>query len=142
MAFFTQRSVPKKIYESLQEENVTLLQQNRLLEESISQNEESNKFDFRELQSTNLRENIVDIQSNLRESINSSKKNLETTEELLNSLKHIGDKTSSISSVLENLHELSDTSYSTVQGLSERTADITTILSLIKDISDQTNLLA
>ena len=153
MAFFTQRSVPKKIHESLQEENVTLLQQNRLLEErindlefqlteSISQNEESNKFDFRELQSTNLRENIVDIQSNLSESINSSKKNLETTEELLNSLKHIGEKTSSISSVLANLHELSDTSYSTVQGLSERTTDITTILSLIKDISDQTNLLA
>ncbi|PHQ55518.1 MAG: chemotaxis protein [Sulfurimonas sp.] len=153
MVFFTQRSVSKKIHESLQEENATLLQQNRLLEErvndlefqltqSISQNEESNKFDFSELQSTNLRENIVDIQSNLSESINSSKKNLETTEELLNSLKHIGEKTSSISSVLENLHELSDTSYSTVQGLSERTTDITTILSLIKDISDQTNLLA
>ena len=145
--------MPKKIHESLQEENTTLLQKNRLLEEkvndlefqltqSLSQNDESNKLDFSELQSTNLRENIVDIQSNLSESINSSKKNLETTEELLNSLNHIGEKTSSISSVLENLHELSDTSYSTVQGLSERTTDITTILSLIKDISDQTNPLA
>ncbi|MBL1243311.1 MAG: CZB domain-containing protein [Sulfurimonas sp.] len=153
IAFFTKRSVPKKIHESLQEENTTLLQKNRLLEEkvndlefqltqSLSQNDESNKLDFSELQSTNLRENIVDIQSNLSESINSSKKNLETTEELLNSLNHIGEKTSSISSVLENLHELSDTSYSTVQGLSERTTDITTILSLIKDISDQTNPLA
>jgi len=153
MGFFGTSKASKKLHDNLKEENTKLLEQNKLLEDrvndlefqlmqSLSQNEESTKLDFSELQSTHLRENIVDIQTNLSESIDSSKKNLKSTEQLLNSLNHIGQKTGDISNVLENLHELSDSSYSTVQGLSERTTDIATILSLIKDISDQTNLLA
>jgi uncharacterized phage infection (PIP) family protein YhgE len=54
----------------------------------------------------------------------------------------LGKKTNKIVTILGSLNELSENSVNTVHGLSSRTNDITSILALIKDISDQTNLLA
>ncbi|MDA3908169.1 MAG: methyl-accepting chemotaxis protein, partial [Sulfurimonas sp.] len=61
---------------------------------------------------------------------------------LVESISDISKKTNNVVATLDGLNELSNTSMHTVHGLAERTNEITTILALIKDISDQTNLLA
>lgn len=93
-------------------------------------------------QNEHLRANIIDIQSNMAESVNASKSSLSKTDELVNSIERIGHHISDTVTNLDDLNELSASSMSTVSGLAERTNDIVSILSLIKDISDQTNLLA
>jgi len=93
-------------------------------------------------QNEHLRANIIDIQSNMAESVNASKSSLSKTDELVNSIERIGHHISDTVTNLDDLNELSASSMSTVNGLAERTNDIVSILSLIKDISDQTNLLA
>ena len=153
MGFFKDKGVPlnvyndlKQSYESTLAENEELKNQLEQLQEELYKSNASSSENLADtlmtLQSTNLKANIVDIQGNLAESVQSSKITLKNTDELVESLEDINAKTSKISNVLDTLNNLSDTSIHTVQGLSERTNDITTILTLIKDISDQTNLLA
>jgi hypothetical protein len=153
MRFFSNKSISAEIFNKLKNENETVLQENELLKAQLRQLQEENKelrhkegnnltTALMNLQSSNLKSNIVDIQGNIAESVSSSKNSLSQTEELIKSLTSIGQKTDQISTVLDALNQLSDTSIHTVNGLSERTNDITTILTLIKDISDQTNLLA
>ncbi len=153
MGLFGDSGVPLKVYNELkQKHEATLIEkeelQNRItaLEEELSAQSSSNKASIPDalmyLQSKNLKSNIVDIQGNIAESINNSKESLANTNNLVSSLENVNTQTTDISSVLDNLNSLSDSSFHTVQGLSERTNDITTILALIKDISDQTNLLA
>ncbi len=153
MGFFSRNNIDKDAYDKLKEENEKLYAQNRALEAEIQElqercttQKETSKEELLDklmiLESQNLQSNIKDIQGNIAESVTSSKTSLEKTEHLVESLNLISQKTAQISTVLENLNELSNNSINTVTGLSERTNDITTILALIKDISDQTNLLA
>ena len=153
MGFFGDNGISKLEYKKLQEQSVKLNDENATLQNRITELEEQlslanakPKTDVSQtlmlLQSKNLKSNIMDIQGNIAESVSSSKESLGKTSHLVDSLDEISNKTVAISDVLINLNELSDTSIHTVSGLSERTNDITTILSLIKDISDQTNLLA
>lgn len=153
MGFFGDKGVAKTTYNSLkeahqrsQEENRELQQRIEQLQEEIdtlkSKNSEAVADSLMLLQSKNLKLNIVDVQGNIAESVEHSKESLSQTNMLVENLDDINDKTGDISHVLDNLNELSTTSIHTVQGLSDRTNDITTILTLIKDISDQTNLLA
>jgi len=153
MGLFGSTGVPTETYNKLRQENEETLQENELLKAQISElqeqletknsTENENLSDILMLlQSKHLKSNIVDIQGNIAESVSSSKTSLSKTSHLVDSLTLISKKTGQISYVLDELNVLSDTSIHTVQGLSERTNDITTILSLIKDISDQTNLLA
>lgn len=93
-------------------------------------------------QNEHLRVNIMDIQSNMAESVSASKDSLSKTDELASSIDRIASQISATVTNLDNLNELSTDSMSTVNGLAERTDDIVGVLSLIKDISDQTNLLA
>lgn len=115
MGLFGKKCVSQEQLNTLKEENKTLNNKVADLESQIvtlrEEQDEECKLDFSALQSKNLRENIMDIQGNLSESITSSKENLGSTEELLNSLNNISKKTGDISSVLNNLNELSDTSY-------------------------------
>jgi predicted nucleic acid-binding Zn-ribbon protein len=94
------------------------------------------------MQNQHLKANIVDIQGNMAESVNASKESLSKTTQLVESIARVSEQTSDIVSTLEGLNQLSENSMHTVDGLAERTNDITSILALIKDISDQTNLLA
>ena len=93
-------------------------------------------------QNEHLKLNIMDIQSNMAESVSASKDSLSKTDDLVSSIDRIAHQISATVSNLDNLNELSTDSMSTVSGLAERTDDIFSVLSLIKDISDQTNLLA
>jgi len=153
MGLFGTRGIPTETYNALKQEHESTLKENEelkiqlsILQEQLETEQTANQTNLTDslmhLQSQHLKSNLIDIQDNIAESVSSSKQSLANTSHLVASLTKISHKTEQISTVLDDLNELSDTSIHTVQGLSERTNDITTILSLIKDISDQTNLLA
>ena len=150
MGFFSDKVELSK-YKKLEEENNKLKEENAKLLEITNAKQENNiepkKMEscadaLMRMQSSHLKSNIMDIQGNMAESVSNAKSNLHRSSELVNSISKIATKTTTVVNVLDDLHQLSDTSIHTVSGLSERTNDITSILSLIKDISDQTNLLA
>jgi len=138
----------------LKNENQILKEKNNDLENRIAQLEDEARYSKNEvveknvaeilidMQNLQLKTNIADIQSNMEDSVSSSKENLVKTNKLVESIEEISHRTMDVVTTLDGLNELSDASIDTVLGLSERTNDITNILALIKDISDQTNLLA
>ena len=153
MGFFGKNSVSEIEFDQLKKENEALKRENEELRNQLREyhnnvmdkekEEECGLADsLIHLESQHLKLNIIDIQSNMAESIENSEKNIDRTKTLMQNLEEIASKTNQITGVLDNLNQLSDNSISTVSGLSERTDDIATILTLIKDISDQTNLLA
>jgi methyl-accepting chemotaxis protein len=89
-----------------------------------------------------LKNGLLDIQKNIVESVANSKQALGETDEIYNNFSSL---TTIIDTIVNDISEQSilfhDTA-STIQTLSNRTREINTILSLIKDIADQTNLLA
>lgn len=110
---------------------------------SMSHHNDTNELEpLMAMQNIHLKANIMDIQSNLAESVSSSKNSLLQTNKLAISIQNSLKRTQEIVADLDNLNQTSNDSMSTINGLSERTDDISSILTLIKDISDQTNLLA
>ena len=153
MGFFNNSNITQTEYKELIEKNKTIEDENKNLQERIQYLEtQLQEVDLKKndsvadnlmaSQNLNLRTNIVDIQGNLAQSVESSTNSLEKSNELASGVSKITDKTNQIVDTLNKLNELSDTSVHTVEGLSTRTDEITSILTLIKDISDQTNLLA
>jgi len=149
MGFFN-KGISQESYDKIKQENTALKEDNLYLLEKIDllQNElqsiepQDEAKDLMQLQNEHLKANIVDIQGNLSDSVNVSKQSIVKTTELVAEIANTAAKTDSIIGTLENLSELSNNSIHTVQGLTDRTNEIVEILSLIKDISDQTNLLA
>jgi len=102
-----------------------------------------NSFDnLATIQNQNLKNNISDIQKNMADAIDASKNSLEKTTELSSSIKMDIERINEIVEKLSGLTELADESIVNIESLSGKTDDISLILQLIKDISDQTNLLA
>ena len=137
----------------LEEENISIYNENHELKNRIYElesklEEESFKYKHSKsdvlinMQNLHLKKNIVDIQSNLAESVSASKKSLKKTNEQVESFSRIESRTDEIVKKLDYLSELSINSSNTVNNVSQRADDINSILTLIKDISDQTNLLA
>jgi methyl-accepting chemotaxis protein len=131
---------------ALTEENNELKQQLESLQSQLQNQQVTPKVGIAEtlmkMQNVQLKANIVDIQGNMAESVQTSKNTLNSAKELLTDIDSVSQNTNQIVTKLDQLNSLSENSLSTVSGLSERTNDITSILALIKDISDQTNLLA
>ena len=153
MGLFGNSGISQADFNNLKEQNNALEEENKILNEKVTQlenqitllssNKEQSTADvLMQLQNSHLQTNIADIQRDMAESVSSSKTSLTQTDKLVESIESITYKTSEIVNNLEGLNELSENSISTVDGLSQRTDDITAILTLIKDISDQTNLLA
>jgi len=153
MGLFGNSGVPLNEYNRLKSEKQLLEEENERLHNLVNQleneihikastSDENPSEVLMKMQNVHLKANIMDVQGNMAESVSNAKNNLTRTNELVDSISNITAKTTEIVTVLDNLNELSDSSMHTVQGLSERTNDITSILALIKDISDQTNLLA
>jgi hypothetical protein len=93
-------------------------------------------------QNNMLKNNMIAIQKDLSESLNGSKTSDEKLIALMNTVEDTDSKTNGILSKLEELSIISSDSMSTIEALSSRTDDVGSVLSMIKDISDQTNLLA
>ncbi len=153
MGFFSGSDIPiadynklKDTNKALQYENSTLHERIKELENSLSSHSQeavqSTADKLMETQNKHLKLNLMDIQGNMAESVTASKNSLGNANNLVESMSNISEKTGLVVTTLDGLNELADNSMHTVYGLAQRTDDVSTILSLIKDISDQTNLLA
>jgi methyl-accepting chemotaxis protein len=153
MSWFDNNSTIKNEMLKLQNENTQLQKENESLYVKLEKLQKeydtlvlhTNTGEITEVmtfQNKQLKKNLVDIQQNIASSVGSSKENISQSTKLLSHISTLGDEASDILLVLENLNVLATDSMGTVQALSQRAADVTNILSLIKDISDQTNLLA
>lgn len=153
MGIFGDSDALKNECKALQEKNQSLNNEVDQLKQEIeslrmqletqgSSKQETIASTLMQMQNEKLKSNIVDIQGNMAESVASSKNTIECADDLVRNIGVITKETHEIVKSLDTLNELSSDSSHTVAGLSERTSDITSILALIKDISDQTNLLA
>jgi len=105
--------------------------------EDISETKE-----FMESQNKKLRSNLMDIQRNMAESVKSSEENFESSHEVLYSFDNLIQESDKIFATLNNLNEVSAQTNESIESLHTRSEDVAQVLNLIKDISDQTNLLA
>lgn len=138
---------------ALKEENTRLRDENVALDKELKQCHidfeiNCNKCDpdaywrLSEFQNTKLKENIVDIQTHMANSVHEAQEGVERSTALIESMVDLGSRSSDIAACLDGLNELAGHSMQTVHDLSGRADDVGNILTLIKDISDQTNLLA
>ncbi|HIP60864.1 MAG TPA: chemotaxis protein [Campylobacterales bacterium] len=148
MTLFKSRADAEQI-ERLTEENLTLKKENELLQAQLlqSQNSLREKNDYKprgmmEYQNEQLKKNLLDIQKNMAESVSYSKDGNAKLTCLLETISNTNEQTGQISNTLESLSVISADSMSTIEALSSRADDVSGVLSMIKDISDQTNLLA
>ncbi len=148
MTLFKSRADEEQI-EHLTEENLALTKENQMLQEQLLEMQkslgETNTYKPRgmmEYQNEQLKLNLLDIQKNMAESVSSSKDGNEKLSTLLDTIANTNEQTGTISNTLEELSVISGDSMSTIEALSSRADDVSGVLSMIKDISDQTNLLA
>ncbi|MFA6629700.1 MAG: methyl-accepting chemotaxis protein [Sulfuricurvum sp.] len=136
----------KKEVENLRDENRRLNERLREQEQVIEKQSDHSKCDNASImmtyQNEQLKKNLIDIQGNMAASVSASKENIAQSTSLLENIVELGQKASGISATLDGLNHLAADSMETVHALSERAQDVANILVLIKDISDQTNLLA
>lgn len=132
--------------EKLREENrrlsEALVEKEAMLQELSGQLKCENASTMMTYQNEQLKKNLIDIQGNMAASVSSSRENIAQSTALLENIVQLGERASGISETLEGLNHLALDSMGTVSALSERAQDVASILGLIKDISDQTNLLA
>lgn len=136
----------RKEHQQNQEENQKLRQQleeQQTIVKQLSQEKKENNIPIlMTYQNEQLKKNLLDVQGNIASSVGISKQNITHSASLLEGIVGFASKTMSVSDTLEVLNELALDSMHTVDALSARAQDVASILGLIKDISDQTNLLA
>lgn len=93
-------------------------------------------------QNEQLKSNLLDVQGNMSDSVGGIKEGMEHSARLLDDILDLTDQSRDMSRSLQGLNELATNAMQTIEGLSHRAEDVGSILTLIKDISDQTNLLA
>lgn len=153
MGWFSNDDVLNDELDRVKKENEDLKLQNQRLNEALQEKEMlihsqmsehkcENASSVMTYENQQLKKNLVDIQGNIAVSVTSSKENIAQSTSLLENIIDLGSKASEISATLEELNQLALDSMDTVQSLSQRAQDVASILGLIKDISDQTNLLA
>ena len=153
MDFFKSEKKKSLDFMALEEENRSLQARNSELEQEVarlqmeldSRQEKKDADAYHTLmryENEELKFGIVDIQTNVAESVSLSKEALHSSEVLVEHIDNRSEQSHEISSTLEGLNTLAESSMNTVGALSGRADEVGGILALIKDISDQTNLLA
>ena len=137
--------------EMIQAKNDALIEENRLLKQQLESLQENQKKDIlackkpiglMQYQNEQLLKNILDIQGDMAESVANSKNGQSELETLLENIIQSSARTSELGNTLEELNNFSADTMMSIESLTTRTNDVESVLSLIKDISDQTNLLA
>lgn len=129
----------KRKVSALQEKNDTL--ETNMLKRSEHPNAGGDKG-LMIAQNQHLKKNLIDIQGNIAESTTATTENFGIIENILIDLIGLDEHSDKIFSTLNNLNELSTANIDSVESLTQRAGDVSSVLNLIKDISDQTNLLA
>lgn len=93
-------------------------------------------------QNFNLNESLSDMKDRLGESVEMASKVLKESLSIKDSAIDASESIEQITSNMSGLVELSNDSNSSIESLSSRATEINSIISLIKDIAEQTNLLA
>jgi methyl-accepting chemotaxis protein len=107
-----------------------------------SANSEAQLDSLMRYENENLKSGLLDIQGNLAESVNAAKHSLSGFGELNSEFSTLASSIQGIMSDLDALSEVSGRSGESVEGMSSRAGEISSILALIKGIAEQTNLLA
>jgi methyl-accepting chemotaxis protein len=149
--FFNRKEVSKLEEENreLKEEIEKLRAENERLKDNLINYEnsfnEKKSDEFKKLmkyENENLKIGLFDIQNNLSSNIEHTKYIIGESDEVIKDMKGLLESAKNVVDKLEQLNQISQESSTASSALSERANEITTILSLIKDIADQTNLLA
>ncbi len=135
----------------LETKNEALIKENRLLKAKLEAQEAQQKEAIQsckkpkglmQYQNEQLVKNIIDIQANMADSVVNAKDGQAKLSLLLENISASNNKTEEITQSLDELNSFSADSMHNVEALSSRADDVASVLTLIKDISDQTNLLA
>ena len=103
---------------------------------------ESRLNELMEFENQQLKEGLGLVQADLAGSVESAKGTLECTEQVHGHFNALTGEISHITEGLDNLAELSSHTEGSVQTMSARAGEISSILALIRGIAEQTNLLA
>jgi len=95
-----------------------------------------------ENQNYNLSESLTDVKDRLGETLEKGSQVLDEAMNIKSSSIDASENIESINLNMSELMELSNDSNSSIESLSSRATEINSIISLIKDIAEQTNLLA
>jgi len=93
-------------------------------------------------QNYNLSENLTDVKNKLEEGVEHGTQVLHEALSIKDSSIDASENIEQITSSMSDLMELTNDSNSSIESLSSRATEINSIISLIKDIAEQTNLLA
>ena len=137
----------KKERETLRDENERLRFQNRELESKVEDTKRSGKS--AELKITLMDslmggcdDNLKQVQGNIEENLHESEDIEELSLAFSNVISSLEEKATVVSDGLEKVSHSSNSSREIADNLQTSVAQITEVINLIKDISDQTNLLA
>ena len=137
-----------ELQSQLDKTNKELVEMQRKLEESslktnVEQNSHFDEYcDISELENEKLLAGLKALQSNISTAVEDSKKIIVSISEISENSENSFANIEHIATTSSELGEISQTSNESVNSLSVRATEIDTILTLIKDIADQTNLLA
>ena len=98
--------------------------------------------DLMGLQNRQLKDGLSDIQSSLANSVDAAKATLQYATSIRSDFSHVASHSNNVASELKSLASLSSESGASARDLTTRAEKISTVLSLIRDIAEQTNLLA
>ncbi len=104
---------------------------------SLTQAEELMTFE-----NEHMKSGMMDIQGSLANSVQAAKETLNCVSLLMSEFAARSENLNKISTAIQSLSSVSDESGVAVEGMSARAEEITSILSLIRGIAEQTNLLA
>jgi len=94
------------------------------------------------VKSVNVSESLTVIQSDLKTNINSIKDITEATQSASNLANESRENIETVVGELHNLNEQASMNNTNIEDLAAQTSNITSVIELITDIADQTNLLA
>ncbi|MCB1926389.1 MAG: CZB domain-containing protein [Gammaproteobacteria bacterium] len=110
--------------------------------QGMQQGRESQLNGVMTLQNTNMKSGLVDIQGALATSVQSVKSTLSCAQTISTDFAHLANNSEHIAKELNGLASLSVESGVSVQEMTNRAGQISSVLSLIRSIAEQTNLLA